>query len=257
MRDLNDKNVIFERTNIYDGHGKPVSKEKEALINKAFDVAFKESIPEPPKILAMDGKPITPERMKHFEHIKETAVRDTEQNTVNKTVKSENIKIHIENGNRLTPAERQEIAEMMTELVNRRRESQQETTTIHDKNTTVKEFFDHNDKEYQVSQRIKKINTVEPKPAHIGRDRKDPDPIREYQNQAKLALASGHALDDKKIAANMLTQGYKPTEISKALDTASPNALTQGRSYGFKVIQQVYKLPEVKRSKDQDRSIGR
>ena len=54
---------------------------------------------------------------------------------------------------------------------------------------------------------------------------KDPNPIREYQNQAKNFMKIGESINkdtDSKIIKNMIIAGYTAVQITKAVTAASP-----------------------------------
>jgi len=83
-------------------------------------------------------------------------------------------------------------------------------------------------KEYSYADRtnptLGAIYNVEPKPPSISSHHKDPDPIREYRNQAKTLLEAGEIPSiemDKAILTSMARQGYKSYELAK-IWTASP-----------------------------------
>lgn len=70
---------------------------------------------------------------------------------------------------------------------------------------------------------LKEVYNVDPKPEYLA-NKNDPDPVREYQNQAKNLLMKGHAPGfdmDKKIITDMTLKNYTYDELNKAL-SASP-----------------------------------
>ncbi|MCL5237761.1 MAG: hypothetical protein M1353_07935 [Nitrospirae bacterium] len=104
--------------------------------------------------------------------------------------------------------------------------------------------------------RIEAIHNVGKRPPFLPGHIKDPDPVREYRNQAKEILKNSRDWPgpdaDIEITKKMILQGYSKERISRALKAASPElsgkASNLDAQYIGKTLEKALQAPELQKT---------